>query len=129
MNNTKLSNLIKVIFAIIVLLWGYTAFSLRHTEKIIPQSDIYSKIELNSALNTAARHFLPILTECKVDKLYYDEETNLRLGGDKNTITVLCDFEVMWDTPVWDKGETRRGWSWHMEKICGIWIVTNYGFG
>ena len=45
-------------------------------EKIIPQSDIYSKIELNSALNTAARHFLPILTECKVNKLYYDEETN-----------------------------------------------------
>ena len=129
MNNTKLSNLIKVIFAIIVLLWGYTVFSLRHTEKIIPQSDIYSKIELNSALNTAARHFLPILTECKVGKLYYDEETNLRLGGDKNTITVLCDFEVMWDTPVWNKGETRRGLSWHMEKICGIWIVTNYGFG
>lgn len=129
MSNSRLSNVIKLIFFIIVLLWGYTAFSLRHTEKIIPQSDIYSKIELNSALNTAARHFLPILTECKVNKLYYDEETNLRLGGDKNTITVLCDFEVLWDTPIWDKGEIRRGWSWQMEKVCGIWIVTNYGFG
>ena len=62
MGNSRLSNVIKVIFAIIVLLWGYTVFSLRHTEKIIPQSDIYSKAEINSALNTAARHFLPILT-------------------------------------------------------------------
>ncbi|MBQ6850430.1 MAG: hypothetical protein IJN77_05270 [Oscillospiraceae bacterium] len=118
-----------VIIFVTLLFNAYTAFSLRHTEKTIGESDIYSERQINSALNTAARHFLPILTECKVNKLYYDEETNLRLGSDKNSITVLCDFEVMWDTPVWDKGETRRGWSWHMEKICGIWIVTNYGFG
>ncbi len=129
MENSKLSNIIKILFAVVVLLWGYTTFSLRHTEKIIPDSQIYSKTELNSALNTAARHFPIILTECKVTKLYYDEEWNIRRGGDKDTITVFCDFEVMWDTPVWDKGETRRGWSWSMEKICGIWIVTNYGFG
>jgi len=105
-----------VIIFVTLLFNAYTAFSLRHTEKTIGESDIYSERQINSALNTAARHFLPILTECKVNKLYYDEETNLRLGGDKNSITVLCDFEVMWDTPVWDKGETRLGWSWHMEK-------------
>jgi len=125
----KTKKIITVIIFVTLLFNTYTAFSLRHTEKTIGESTLYSERQINSALNTAARHFLPILTECKVDKLYYDEETNLRLGGDKNTITVLCDFEVMWDTPVWDKGETRRGWSWHMEKICGIWIVTNYGFG
>ena len=128
MRNSRLSNVVKVIFAIIVLLWGYTVFSLRHTEKIIPQSDIYSKAELNSALNTAARHFLPILTECKVTKLYYDEDWNINRGGDKDTITVFCDFEVMYDTPVWEKGNSLHRWSWHMEKICGIWTVTNYGF-
>ncbi len=118
-----------VIIFVTLLFNAYTAFSLRYTEKTIGESSIYSERQINSALNTAARCFLPILPECKVTKLYYDEDWNINRGGDKNTITVFCDFEVMWDTPVWDKGETRRGWSWHMEKICGIWIVTNYGFG
>ena len=125
----KTVNFLEILIILCTVFAVYTAFSLRHTEKIIPKSEIYSKLEINSALNTAARCFPPILTECKVTKLYYDEESNVKRGGDKNSITVFCDFEVLFDTPVWDKGETRKGWSWHMEKICGIWIVTNYGFG
>ena len=126
-NKTKI--FLAFIICITLLFNGYTAFSLRHTEKIIPESAIYSEREINSALNSAARCFLPILTECKVTKLYYDEGWNINRGGDKDTITVFCDFEVLYDTPVWEKGNSLHRWSWHMEKVCGVWIVTNYGFG
>ena len=128
MKNNVLINIISALLTVCVFICGYTAFSLRHTEKVIPQSDIYSAREINSAMNSAARCFLPILTECKVTKLYYDETVNINAGGDKNTINILCDFEILWDTPVWEKGDTRRGWSWELEKVCGVWIVTNYGF-
>ncbi len=129
MKSDRIVNALTVVTMVILLFAGYTAFSLRHTEKEIPQSEIYTEREINSALNTAARCFLPILTECKVTRLYYDEEWNIRRGGDKNSITVFCDFEVIFETPVWKKGNVMHGWSWHMEKVCGIWIVTNYGFG
>lgn len=124
----KTKKIITVIIFVTLLFNAYTAFSLRHTEKTIGKSTLYSERQINSALNTAARCFLPILTECKVTKLYYDEEWNINRGGDKDTITVFCDFEVMYDTPVWEKGNSLHRWSWHMEKVCGIWIVTNYGF-
>ncbi|MBQ7903664.1 MAG: hypothetical protein IJ362_08045 [Oscillospiraceae bacterium] len=125
----RTKKILTVIIFVTLLFNAYTAFSLRHTEKIIGESTLYSERQINSALNTAARCFLPILTECKVTKLYYDEEWNINRGGDKDTITVFCDFEVMYDTPVWEKGNSLHRWSWHMEKVCGIWIVTNYGFG
>lgn len=124
----RIKKFLAIIIFVTLLFNAYTAFSLRYTEKTIGESAIYSEREINSALDTAARCFLPILTECKVTKLYYDEEWNINRGGDKDTITVFCDFEVMYDTPVWEKGNSLRRWSWHMEKICGIWIVTNYGF-
>ena len=124
----KISKIL-VFFIISALLFNaYTAFSLRHTEKIMSESAIYSEREIDSALNTAARCFLPILTECKVTKLYYDEDWNIRRGGDEDTITVFCDFEVIYDTPVWEKGNFLHRWSWHLEKVFGVWIVTNFGF-
>ena len=124
----RIKKFLAIIIFVTLLFNAYTAFSLRHTEKTIGESTVYSQRQINSALNTAARCFLPILTECKVTKLYYDEEWNINRGGDKDTITVFCDFEVMYDTPVWEKGNSLRRWSWHMEKMFGIWIVTNYGF-
>ncbi len=125
----RLLKIIALMLTVTLLFNAYIAFSLRYTEKIIPESEIYSATEINSALNAAARCFLPILTECKVTRLYYDEARNIRRGGDKNNITVFCDFEILHTTPVWEKGDTRRGWSWDMKKICGVWVVTNYGFG
>lgn len=124
----KLSKILVTLTAVCMFFAGFTVFSLRHTEKIISESELYSKSEINSALNTAARYSVVILPNCKITKLYYDEDASLKSGGDKNNITVKCDFEVVFETPVWEKGETRRGWNWEMTKIFGIWIVTGYGF-
>ena len=124
----KLFKIFITLIAVCIFFAGFTAFSLRHTEKIIPESEIYSKSEINSALNTAARCSVVILPNCKITRLYYDEDLNIKSAGNKDNITVKCDFEVIYETPVWEKGETRRGWNWKMTKVFGIWIVTGYGF-
>ena len=125
----KLSKIVAVLIAVGIFFAGFTVFSLRYAEKIIPESELYTKSEINSALNTASRCSVVVLPNCKITKLYYDEDANIKAGGDKNNITVKCDFEVVFETPVWEKGETRRGWNWEMRKVFGIWIVTGYGFG
>ena len=75
----RIKKFLAIIIFVTLLFNAYTAFSLRHTEKTIGESTVYSQRQINSALNTAARCFLPILTECKVTKLYYDEEWNINL--------------------------------------------------
>lgn len=125
----KTKKIITVIIFVTLLFNAYTAFSLRHADKVSGESAIYSEREINSALNTAARYSFPIMPNCRFTKFYYDEQSNIKRGGDKNSITVFSDFEVIFETPVWEKGNIMHGWSWHMEKVFGIWIVTNYGFG
>jgi len=125
----RIKKFLAIIIFVTLLFNAYTAFSLRHTEKTIGESAIYSEREINSALNTAARYSFPIMPNCRFTKFYYDEQSNIKRGGDKNSITVFSDFEVIFETPVWEKGNIMHGWSWHMEKVFGIWIVTNYGFG
>lgn len=125
----KIKKVLAVIIITTLIFNAYTVFSLRHADKVSGESAIYSEREINSALNTAARYSFPIMPNCRFTKFYYDEQSNIKRGGDKNSITVFSDFEVIFETPVWEKGNIMHGWSWHMEKVFGIWIVTNYGFG
>ena len=126
MKNKSLEMLTAITLAIL-LFAGYTAFSLRHTEKSIEYTGIYTERQVNSAMNTVARYFTFNFLDCKLLKLYTYDADNFN----ENELVILADFYVgthkqLHPMMVPDSVHTRR--QFHMKKVCGIWIVTDNGY-
>lgn len=124
----KLINTLTIITMAAILFVGYTAFSLRHTEKTMLHTGTYSEKQINSAMNTVARHFTLRYPDCKLTRLY----TNANSFKADDTIIILADYDVgQLDGlhPSMNTGSTYTRWQFHLTKRFGLWFVTNQGYG
>ncbi len=121
-------NIIAFLVALTIFVTGFTAFSLRHTEKNIIPTENYSKKEINSAMNRVARHFTVNYQDCKLLKLYTNEDSE----RESDRLVVFADYYVgdnLNRHPSKESDTIYKRWQFEMKNICGLWIITNHGYG
>lgn len=106
-------------------------------KKIIPDSDIYSKAEIKSAMNKVMRHFAFHFEGCILLELEYDEEYSRKRADDLaenydayEAMVLLSEFYVLGDNPSLAKGETYKKWNWILvREKYGFWELKDWGYG
>lgn len=66
-------------------------------QKIIPDSEIYSKEEIESAMNTVIKEFRKNFDGCELLKIEYDDEATLREAknyGSGEVMVLLSEFKT-----------------------------------
>lgn len=104
----------------------FTAFSVHEVKKEIPNTDRYIQKQVNGAMNSAARHFRLNYPDCKLIRLYTDDDFSF---DDK--IVILADYYVGTNAgwhPAHTPDTVYKCWEFEMKNICGLWTVVNQGY-
>ena len=106
--------------------------------KIIPDSDIFTKSEIKSAMNKVSKHFMFHFEGCVLLELEYDEEYSKERAADwaenygaDEAIVLLSKFFVAGDSDgSLEPGETYKDWNWILVRNKGgSWKLKTWGYG
>ena len=106
-------------------------------EKIISDSDIYSKRDIEKAMNVVYRQFA-FFEGCALLSIEYDEEYSKERAADwaenygaDEAIVLLSKFYVYSDTDgSLEPGETYSRWNWVLVRDKGgFWELKTWGYG
>ena len=129
MKKKKCKNVQKLFIAVFLVrftFYGYTAFSLRNTAKKIDYTGGYTEKQINSAMNTVARHFTLNYGGCELVKLYTGEKS----FSNAETVVIYGDFITGKNVNAAFQPESEyKHWRFEMKYLCGVWIITNNGYG
>ena len=130
----------KKIFAIIIaaaLVFCFCGCGIPFTaEKIIDDSDIYSKRDIEKAMNRVYREFA-FFEGCILLELEYDEEYSKERMADwaenynaDEAIVLLSKFYVFGENGSLAPGETYTKWNWILVRDKGgFWELKTWGYG
>ena len=106
-------------------------------KKIIDDSDIYSKRDIEKAMNRVYREFA-FFEGCVLLELEYDEEYSKERAADwaenygaDEAIVLLSKFFVAGDSDgSLEPGETYKDWNWILVRNKGgSWELKTWGYG
>lgn len=130
----------KKIFAIIIvaaLILCFCGCGIPFTaEKIIDDSDIYSKRDIEKAMNKVYSQFA-LFEGCALLELEYDEEYSKErmcdwaenYGADE-AIVLLSKFYVFGENGSLEPGKTYTKWNWILVRNKGgFWELKTWGYG
>lgn len=121
-----------------LLFCGCSGGRVRAVEKIIPESELYSKSEIESAMSVVTRTFRSGFDGCTMLEIAYDEEKTLKEmernaeNGETGDVMILVSsFKVGEKSDgSLSPNTTYDGWSWELTRSgLGGWKLTNYGYG
>lgn len=101
-----------------------------HCQAIIGESEIYSKEEIEKAMRAVKRQFITF-NGCELLTVEYDEEKNIRFGGNENEMVLFSSFYIYADGEgCFPVGETYSGWSWTLKRTNknSPWKAVDWGY-
>ncbi len=106
-------------------------------EKIIEDSDIYSKRDIEKAMNQVYSKFGREFEGCALLELEYDEEYSKERMCDwaenydaDEAIVLLSKFYVFGENGSLEIGETYSKWNWILVRNKGgFWELKTWGYG
>ena len=111
--------------------------NVNHVHKTLGNSQIYTKSDIEAAMDTVIRHFRREFEGCTLLHLYYEEDPAdnqaraAQYGADQG-IVLLSSFEV---GPEGSDGSlnpksTYNRWSWILTRDHGgNWVLQSWGYG
>lgn len=111
----------------------------RSYERLIGDSELYSKSEINAAMDVAVDHFRRHFDGCTLTEISYDEEFNIKVsddwaenyGADK-CIVLLSSFDTdsFAGEGSFNPNSTYTRWQWVLIKNgIGGWKLQTWGYG
>lgn len=105
-------------------------------EKIIGDSELFRKSEIDRAMDEVYKQFLTF-EGCVLLEIEYDEEYSKERADDwadnygyDEGIVLLSKFYVAGDNPSLAKGETYSKWNWVLVRNKGgAWELKTWGYG
>ena len=103
----------------------------------IGESSLYSRQEIEQAVNLVIRQFKKGFEECRLLNIRYDEEESLRWADDwaeqynaKEAIVLYSDFLVIGDrNPSLNGNSKYENWAWVLVRNGGSWELKTWGYG
>jgi hypothetical protein len=124
-------------FLAIVLVFCLSGCGIPFTaKKIIDDSDIYSKRDIEKAMNRVYSQFA-LFEGCILLELEYDEEYSKERMADwaenynaDEAIVLLSKFYVFGENGSLEPGETYSKWNWILVRNKGgFWELKTWGYG
>lgn len=111
--------------------------NVNHVHKTVGESSVYTKAEIEDAMDVVIRHFRREFEGCTLVHLYYEEDTIKNKSwalqyGTQEGIVLLSSFEV---GPEGSNGSlnpdsTYNRWSWILTRDNGgNWHLRTWGYG
>lgn len=111
--------------------------NVNHVHKTVGESTVYTKAEIEDAMDVVIRHFRQNFEGCTLVHLYYEEDTIKNKSwalqyGTQEGIVLLSSFEV---GPEGSNGSlnpdsTYNRWSWILTRDNGgNWHLQTWGYG
>lgn len=130
---------IGIIEIIMFFPWPHACGNIKHVNRTIMQSQVYSKQEIENAMEVTEEEFEKEFKGCKLTDLWYDEDRSTSTSDGwakqynaKEAIVLLSNFKV--DSLGGDGslifGETYKDWQWILvrdEKNSG-WKYKTCGY-
>ena len=121
----------------LVLLTACGGGNVRHVERRISSSELYSEVQIGEAMDEVEKFFESEYDGCKLLRLEYDEEkTREEARGwteqcGANAIVLYSDFIV--DRSGGDGSlnpdSTYRNWKWILKETQFGWALETWGYG
>lgn len=98
--------------------------------RIIEDSDVYSRWEIETAMHTAARFFDRHFDGCTLLSICYEEDPETPPADDR-TIRLTSSFRTGAHTEgSLSPDQIYSGYSWELSRgPLGLWRMTNWGYG
>ena len=123
-----------MVAVIVTLLTG--GGNVRNAERIVGESSLYTKREIEAAMDVAVNKFRRNFDDCKLLRIAYDEEKTLsereyqkeKYGKDE-IIVLVSDFYVgNRAEPTFSPNQTYKNWKWILEKSAFGWKLIGSGY-
>ena len=111
--------------------------NVNHVRKTVGESTVYTKAEIEDAMDVVIRHFRREFVGCTLIHLYFDEDTPAQYseGWAKQydadeAIILLSSFEVGPEGPEGslNPDSTYNGWQWSLVRdVGGPWTLRTSG--
>ena len=111
--------------------------NVNHVRKTPGESTVYTKAEIEDAMDVVIRHFRREFEGCTLVHLYYEEDTlrnkscALQYDADE-AIVLLSTFETGPDSAGLglNENDTYNGWQWILTRDKGgNWVLRSWGYG
>ncbi len=105
-------------------------------ERIVDDTELYSKAEIRSAMRVVESHFFREFSGCELLEISFDEEKTLKeierngeKGENSEVIVLTSSFYVEKSDGSLTPGMTYNGWSWELEcTLLGTWKLADAGY-
>lgn len=104
--------------------------------RTVGASAVYSRADIESAMDEAERAFQMNFSGCVLRSLTYDEarcgkanEAWAASSGANQAIVLTSDFYVISGDGSLEERETYRNWQWILTRDDGPWTVITWGYG
>ena len=123
-----------LVAVIVTLLTG--GGNIRNAERIVGESSLYTKREIEAAMDVAVNRFRRNFDDCKLLRIAYDEEKTLseqeyqmEKHGKDGIIVLVSDFYVgNHAEPTFSPNQTYKNWKWILEKSAFGWKLIGSGY-
>lgn len=133
----KKASAVWAVVLVCVLLFSGCGGNVIGVKKVAGASELYSDVEIQSAMNVVLRHFASEFDGCTLKELTYDEERTLQEmernaenGETGDVIILVSSFKVGEESDgSLSPNTTYDGWSWELKRsgLSG-WKLTNAGY-
>lgn len=127
-----------VLLSLALLLCGCMSHGdVNQVRKTVGVSEIYTKAEIEDAMDVVIRHFRREFEGCTLMRLYYEEDLERNQALAKNYdaeqgIILLSSFATGPDSAGMglNDNDTYNGWSWILTRDKGgSWTLRSWGYG
>lgn len=129
-----------VIGVILLFLWFNKGGDIKDVNRTIPQSEVYSQLDIANAMDVVEKKFKSDFDGCKLMDLWYDEDASASSSDEwaaqyhaDEAIILLSNFNV--DSSGGDgslnPNSTYTDWQWILvrDKDSNTWELGTWGYG
>ena len=133
-----MKRILALLLVLSLLLCGCMAQgNVNHVRKTVGESTVYTKAEIEDAMDVVIRHFRREFADCTLIHLYYEEDSERNRSWAENYdaaegIVLLSSFEVGPDGSDGSLQPDSRydRWSWVLTRDKGgSWTLQTWGYG
>ena len=135
-----MKRILALLLVLSLLLCGCMAQGdVNHVRKTVGESTVYTKAEIEDAMDVVIRHFRREFADCTLIHLYFDEDTPAQYSerwaqqyDADETIILVSSFEVGPNGLDGSLSPNNRydGWQWILVRNTGgPWTLRTSGFG